>query len=665
MIIAACFLAPLLLYFGIYVFDRNRPQQQSRLARASVIAAVLIAVISSMAVLVVLFSSRWPEGTQIAWTGIERTGSSLVVGGPREEATVGWPNGSFAPRVQVTASSDNMASIEVTEGDAFVFDDSKNVFLNGVSIALGESRTFGNYTIRTNRSILFWNQRVEVMTTSNNETLATFYLPAHHVRLLLTAERAIRILEKDQKWEAQCSWPCRVSVLWPNSKLPLVIMKNAGNLKLDFLPPWRLASPIPPESNDKEIHLTISGRALPGDTAFLLPLGNGVSDPRAILSISKRSGRAPVFSSPGAILRDPESERDNYLPPSTVQPSTKEPDSRTGETSWITVRAGPISFLLATVNDLPSTRKILILVLVAFLSLVLGLILCFPRMPDISRWGLYGVVAVFWNLLAFRLLLALRYSLDPSYLDGLVVKGVATAFISLAIAPGFVLLVGRLSRDYFARPSNKGERNRCLRYALGYLLWLGTAFLIQYRFVQTLWPNLPARFALSLGVPFTLFLIAAFLYVMGCIYFMYKTEPGDPRFPLFGVLFLSPLTFIDKFSKGGRRLWTRITGQSSSNRAKLVRYVVAAVLWFTVIPFGLSLIPGRKFFQEVVAPLLFCWPFAIFWLSARLLPSSAKKGQRASWKLVTVCAVLTILLPVFFLPLAISDVGSILAMLAI
>src|ERR1051325_8527157 len=105
MIIAACFLAPLLLYFGIYVFDRNRPQQQSRLARASVIAAVLIAVISSMAVLVVLFSSRWPEGTQIAWTGIERTGSSLVVGRPRGEATVGWPNSCLGPRAQGYASS--------------------------------------------------------------------------------------------------------------------------------------------------------------------------------------------------------------------------------------------------------------------------------------------------------------------------------------------------------------------------------------------------------------------------------------------------------------------------------------------------------------------------------------------------------------------------------
>src|SRR5262245_15091755 len=96
MTIALGFLLPLIAYIVLYVVLRKK--RLSWIGPASPLAAASVAIISTLVILaVVFFSPQWPEGTQIAWTSVEANNKPLVVGGAREEAVVGWPNGSFTP----------------------------------------------------------------------------------------------------------------------------------------------------------------------------------------------------------------------------------------------------------------------------------------------------------------------------------------------------------------------------------------------------------------------------------------------------------------------------------------------------------------------------------------------------------------------------------------
>lgn len=691
MTIVLWFFAPLLVYIALYFYARTR------LRRTSLIAAALIAFISSMAVLKgVFFSSHWPKGTEVAWTGIESTGDALSIGGPLEKAVVGWPNGSFAPSLKVTAISDDLATLEITAGRAFIFDESTGNCLNGTVIGPGEPQTFGEYTFHISRDWLFWRYRLEI-SGSEHQTLADFRLPAFPegrarvysleglietteyktrpdwarlielkewasgVRLLLTDDKEIRILEREKTWQAQCQLPCRLSVLWINLKQELVLRKQEGKVTLHFLPPWRLASPLPPPSGDKKIRLVVTGRVLPGDTAFLLPLGRAGHDPRAELLITQSHDHPPRFSSPGAIVTESEAEQDEYLPPEFRMPKISDPELGVGVTSRISVAAGPISYQFATVNDLPRPRTIALLVALALLLFFFGLWLVRIRMPDMAFWVICGLAAVLWNLLAFRLLLALRYSLDPSYLDSLVVKGLTVAFVSLAVVPGLFLLTARLSRDYFARPAKWEERKKALRDVLVYLITLIVAFGVEYRIAPELWANLPPRFAPSLGFVAFIALGMLLLYLALSALVVYLPEPGTK----FNILWIFiPWGLTSGLARVGKNIWSTIATASWSWQ-RIVLYTVVGFIWVALVPFLLSLFPTRKFVQEVIAPVVFCLPFAIFWLSSKLHFTVGSKVHQVSWSKIAFCAFLTIILPVFLLPLAVRDVGSVLATLAI
>lgn len=72
--------------------------------------------------------------------------------------------------------------------------------------------------------------------------------------------------------------------------------------------------------------------------------------------------------------------------------------------------------------------------LLALLPFVVGLVLVSQRIgitEGITCWVLCGLALTLWNLLVFRVLLALRYALDPSYLDSLVVKGVVVTLAEI------------------------------------------------------------------------------------------------------------------------------------------------------------------------------------------------------------------------------------------
>jgi cell division protein FtsW (lipid II flippase)/cell division protein FtsI/penicillin-binding protein 2 len=671
MIIALGFLLPLVIYLALYF---RFPAE--RLGKISPFAALLCAVFSSLAILFVLsFMPHWKEGTQIAWTGIETTSSTLSIGGSPEEALVGWPNESFAPYIKASTTSDRSVTIEVSGGDAFVLDVIKNSFVNGETVSPGTTKTFGEYSVRVSRSIIpFRRQSVEIM-TAQDETLIRFKLPksarrervyslrsiidrnagdlrndaaklmrleawAEDLRLLLARNGDIRILNKD-KAQAQCELPCRVSVMWTNQSFPLTIQKNQFKLALNFESPWRLTSPLPPPTSDDKYQMVVTGRALPSDTAFLLPLGRAAENVRGTLLLSSTTPH--VFTS------------------SNASPAG---DTTAGVTSRAEVAAGPTSFLFATVNNLPSRWKIFLLLLVALIVLAAGLILSFGMMPEgISRWTLYGFIAALWSLLSLRVLLSFRYALDPAYLSESAIRGVSLSLTGIAVVPGLVLLFARLRRDMLARPESLRDRKKAALYALGYLLLLGAAFIIEYYFSTRLWAAFPQSYAPSLGFVYTAIITVIFFYLAGTILFLYGTEPSEERRQVIRSLFLLPVSFVEDFALAGKRWWGSLAAGSVS-WAKFMAYSLIAAVLFFCIPFVFRYVPGSKFFQDLLIPALFVWLPALFWLSSKLYfkPGS---DRAVSWRALFVYALLMIVLPVFIVPAAIRDAGGIIVTLAI
>lgn len=448
MTITLGFLLPLIAYIALYVVLRKK--RPAFIAPASLLAAAAVALISTLVILGVVFlSPQWPEGTQIAWTAVEANNKPLVIGGPREEAIVGWPNGSFSPSLKATANEKGEAVIEISGGNAFVLDSDQKEFLNGDPLVPGENKKIADYTFRvvkgqtlltlvllvlvpvpvfvatfvlarkkrfasplllacgaalvvpiTVAAIAFlsprlpegllpgWTQKIEVGKEGTDANVF-FYLPngsvgrarvyslesqiektelaasqseetmklkhwAASVRLLLDSDGSVRILERKKTWTKQGKLPCKLSVIWPGLNLPVEIRKEDTKLIMDFPPPWRLVSPIPPSPDEiealskekpvpslpttshaqsknknasesaaqetQELKLVVTSRARPDDIAFLLPFGQGISDTRETLTLVKKAGSETVFP-PNKNLRS----KDDNVPPEYRQASRPEP----------------------------------------------------------------------------------------------------------------------------------------------------------------------------------------------------------------------------------------------------------------------------------------------------------------------------------------------------
>lgn len=708
--------------------------------------------------------------------------------GAREEAVVGWPNGSFTPSFRVTANERNQAAIELAGGGAFVRDDDDKMFLNGDSLAPGEQREISNYTFRVVKgnslltislliflpmvvfvavlvvirkrqpasppevSVLLalgacllvplivgavaflspqlpesllpgWTQKVEI-TKAGADGHAFFYLPnafigrtkvytlesqieksesiasqseemlrlkqwAAGVRLLLDNDGGLRVLDREKTWTAQRELPCKLSVIWPSLTLPVEIRKEDTKIVAEFPPPWRLVSPIPPLPDEtdpasqeksvptaptkaqsetknsnvppaiQELPLVVTGGARPDDMAFVLPFGQGITDPREVLTLVRRPGYETIFAA-NKNLRTKDDHRDN-VPPEYRQ-SPKVGDA-VGVTSKATIRSGPYAFTLATVHDLPSTQKILGLISVALLCFFGGLVLTSPRMDAEDLWVVCGLAATMWSFLVLRLLLAIRYALAPDHLDQLAVSGVAVAVTGLAVVPGLLLLAFRLRCDYFARPADEKSRNRIMVRALVYLVILAAALAFEHSQSAHLWANLPEKLIPAISLPFKAAVFGLVIYLALAILLIYRMRTGAKN-PL-ALIVLWPWCFsADWLSRKASGWWQKISDGQKIRRSRTLALIVIAIFYFAVIPAALSLVPARKFFQETLAPILFCWPPAIFWLSSRRYFTPGGSAPRPSRRVALACALLT-LLPILFLPVFIRDAGSIMTVLAI
>lgn len=697
-LIALGFVAPVIAYLALYFFVSRRKS-----SLPYVIAAILIPLLSAATVMGLVFSSSyWREGARVAWTGLSAaSGKPLVIGGPRERAVIGWPNGAFAPVLQVTASDAKGGAIEVTGGEAFLYDEKNKKYLNGEALSLGQSQTFGDYTLRVSKGHFpsFWpfqqRRRLEVF-NKENELLASVEVKtdkqrvrslknlienytvvalgslsrvtemddlkdwAEDIHVVTTPDGIVHVLDRQNVAHISGNWPLRLEVIWTNLRLPIQICNVEGRLALNYESPWRLSCPIPPREADKQTTLTVSASPSPGANAFLLPLGHAAE---------VEGLRQPLLISASPPYRFTENEPRSGAKKEPVW--INEPSERCAKkagNSQIRIDADPYAFDFAIVNDLPGRGKLLGLISLAWLCFLAGVYLSYSKMPETNRWMVYGLAAMVWNFLAFRLLLALRYILDPNSIDTLSVTGLTRAFVGLATIPGLLMLLARLRCDRFEGPVNDdiAGKKRAIYKALAYLLLLLAAFLIEFYMVPHLWADLPERYSSSLGMAYGL-LILLTIYLAGYIRFLYEPDPKGWLVKLF----VRPWGVLERYLETRQRRFDEQRKQSQKEirprRILDLRFWLGAFLCFTIFPLGLAFFDsGEKPIQEIILPIFFYWGPAFLWVAWSLHFTPFAYGRSWGRRLLTIfCyAVPTILFPIM-VPLLIGDVGSILTILAI
>ncbi|HEY9285758.1 MAG TPA: FtsW/RodA/SpoVE family cell cycle protein, partial [Pyrinomonadaceae bacterium] len=748
LIIFAFFVAPLL----VYLFAR-RGAAPERVAGVAPVAALCVALVSALAVLGVMhFSRHWPEATQVVWTGVEADARSFSIGGPREGALVGWPNGSFTPKLRAASAAPGVASLEVSGGGAYVYDEKREAFSGGATlVAGGGARTVDGYGVRltTDLRARLGNVLAAVVEVVGPKggVEASFDLPPHNpdrhrvlpLRALVEAggaakeedaERLMRVgrwaadkrlllarsgetrLLGAESYTVECRLPCRLSIYWVGQRLPVHVSGSGARIGLMFRPPWRVASPLPPAAEGGERSLTLTATPRPGDVAFLLPLGHLVRDHRPALDFGTDADGLPVFKGPEATVG--KAPPPDYLPAGQERQPDPEEFAH-GETSRNPVRFGDAILHFATVNDLPRPSYIALLVGLALAAFAAGLLLSPPCSPDlVTRWVVCGLAACLWNLLAFRLLLALRFALDPSRLDDLTVKGVTLALAGLAVAPGLFLYWARLRADLDARLREMtGGRAAARRASPGFarsvahLLALAAAFALEYSLTPLLWKNQPASPGLRLAAPFALIFVYLF-FVTAAVHKSYV--PGLRR--ALRLLLIAPLRFDAALARRSKTLWAQLAheppkghvrpmiwglaaacvatglfvaarlqpavgffGKSATLAAlalaalallwvltrlahRALGRLIAAAVVFAAAPFAARALPGsvREIAQEVLALFAFALVPAVFWLSIRLARTRA--ADRIPWRRLTLLALTTVVLPAFVMPKFLGDMGS-------
>jgi hypothetical protein len=702
LIICAFFLLPLLALLLLH-----KPSRPQRLRKAPG-AALAVAVVSALAFLgIIFFSKHWPEGTQVAWTGVEASGRALSIGGAREGAVVGWPNGSFAPLLKSISVEDKRALLEVTEGSAFVYDEARESFRNGEVLERDKAVSLAGYQVRARREWraslrrMFRADVVDIL-TEQGELVAQFDLPApnqtrHSVlslrtlleskgastvqdaellvmvgkwaadkRLLVTRSGEARVLGTEP-YRVDCELPCKLSLHWIGQRLPLVLWGNESKLSVMFSPPWRLSCPVPPASSGAP-KLTLTAIPRPDDVAFVIPLGHAVRDMRPVLTLSEDDAGRPVFKGDGVTLGS--APPPDYLPAGVeVAPDPAE----VGEsvTSRVAVGFDQTTFHFATVNDLPQPFGIGLILLVAFVSLVAGFKLSGARSPDQTTvWLVYCLAACLWDFLLLRLLLSIRFALNPNFLDRLTVKGVTLAAVSLAVLPGLFLLWMRLKADLNARLKESADAERAIgdeeavsneehwrgmrKQVLVHLLIMLAAFFVELWLAGRLWRNSPG----SSGWLLPLVFVALLLYLFLVVNSVYLRGIDELR-RVWRFLFVAPLRFDASLARSGKNKWLEFAEDSHDGSGRWLRLYIAASVVFILLPLLLRIFPGylREIIQEVAALLAFALVPALFWLSLTLV----RKRMHVGWRRLLVVVIPLAFLPVFFVPKFIGDTGTVFA----
>jgi cell division protein FtsW (lipid II flippase) len=676
--------------------------------RLLIASVLLIALISGSAVFVVpRFSGQWPEGTQVVWAGVESADGALNIGGVREESLVGWPNGSFAPTLKARYSAPKTASLEISGGGAFVFDDTKKIFLNGKKLGPGVLQKVDQFETRLNAPLIGTDtidifdaagnlltqveipptnpKKDQVLSVSSMVGRKTSENPdeanrifqvekwAAHKRLLRARSGVVMLLGGETE-KRECELPCRLIFQWPAQRLPVIVNGDGKKLALIFLPPWRTASPLPPPDDNHKRAMVVTGSVRPGDKAFNLPLGYGPpKETRRVVECDEDENGMPVFKKGPGVMWG-QAPPPIYLP-KELQPLPEEEVLGTGAevTSHLTMQIGDTSTSLAlsTVNDLPSASWIVALLLLAYVVFAVGVFLTAAVIPEhTSRRLLLGLAACLWNFMAFRLLMSLRFALEPNFLDDLTVKGVTLAFAGLILAPSLILLWVRLRCHLMSGTLEGRERRSAWLMSLAYLFFVTAVFWYAWFAAPHLWANMQARFL----PPFRWFAILLLLlfYLFLVILILYRTDHRDPRIKGYHFIFLGPLRFDVWLSRAGRDRWADMAHKPINSWgqaiALMLSYATLSFIAFFLLPPLALLVLSRVFVpsmvREIFVLFFFCLVPALLWLASKNY-HTAQQNQVANRKRQLFFAFIIILPVVFAVPVVISDAGSVLETLAI
>jgi len=633
--------------------------------------------------------TNWPASSQIAWTGVEAANPAapVAIGGRRDQALVAWPNGSFEPQVAVHRDRD--AFRLVTRGGGAFVRVENGEYVNGVVVQPGHDVALGDFVLAAGRYSRLHSLHAVIVQDRAGGTLATVRLPSRNsdrvyrlsVRLapdvrrlrangtaldrdlalaledwaadklmLVTREGEIRVLGREESPSFAIRPPCNLVVQWPPIRRQRlqVLFASDGRLAVAFPPPWSVACPLPTAGlgTSAGTDLTFTARAVPGDRAFILPLGDGVADPRQTIPLTIGAGGAPVFTSDSPVVPEPLRQ-----------------DLRSASRARVTTKNG--SFEIVATRDLPRFAGIATLVLMAWVSLGLSLIALNTRLSLAEFRPQAALLFVIWTLLCLRIMLAFRYAAEPDHLDGLALKGIAVAMASAVAVPAAIAFAVRLHRDGTGRPEDRKAQGP---QVLVFLLIAATLSMLEFLLAPRLWPNLPAYIRPSLirnsgGWMLPLSFVGALLLWLVRYHFEAKEASASKATRGVANAIRLPFLFLE-WARTGRAAgsWNNITrkmwdGKRTATAVFLVGVVVAAA-YLTIA------ITHNRVIQELVVPALLMLLPGLVVLSAvhresMIQPTAGRGGG------YVLAIGLLILIPILAVPYVIKDVGGILAALAV
>ncbi|HLJ29122.1 MAG TPA: FtsW/RodA/SpoVE family cell cycle protein [Candidatus Angelobacter sp.] len=710
-------------FLGVLVWALYQPGFLAAKFMPSTVAAAL-AIAGAVIIMVYLSAApQWQQPIEIAWTGVfaPDAHTGLEIGGLKRDASIGWPTGAFLPRVKMEAKNDGSVALTVSGGAGFV-KANDGEFLNGLVLRLGQPVTIRGFSVEVQRE-WFFGRKLAIYKKEGQDPLAAISAPesgeqrvislesaldtdvvhlrsnhdaaaaaeledwAAGLRLLIPSKGDYRLLAPDSPDSTtQLSLPASLSIYWPSHSVKMEVSKkgNSGILEAEFAPPWRVSSPLPPDfyQAGADRSLTVTAYVLPGDHAFVLPLGEHLGRFRADLRLD------PLVSTDCGRTASP-NVLDRYSQTSAPPPKPR----WDGVICTQSLEVGSYQLQFAGIRDLPRLARVVFALGLAFVCFLVALWQCLERMRYRDRWVIAGLGLSVWLLLLLRCHLALRYALDARFLDSLAVHGVTTAFMALCAVPGVVLLAAPLWRDQYRLQK---ERENAARRMLGNGALLLVAALSQALLVRAFWPNVPDSYspAGTLKDSFLLMMKGLLIFAVFALFvaFQYIRKPSDeqrsqkPTISGYLLRFMERLLFgIFEFyhriaTETGPRLWhaveeepgskTKILGRERMRSQKQddrfwqkfgVNFGSILLLLFAIyVALVFNLGGTRKYIQEILASLLLCWFPTCLLLSSRKVfpPGSALNINK--WRcFAVVSAILAV--SVFLYPFSVHDVGGIVA----
>lgn len=499
----------------------------------------------AITVLTVIHTSPFSsQSTEIAWRAVaaDAANTALRLGGPGDSATVGWPNGSFAPRLEITPLGGRRARVTVSEGHAFLT--AADQVVNGLEVrpsggAFTACWPFGSkaqlppdsglqlgpFRVRVLDRCLepivgavwrinrFLPASLEIV-DSTGATVATVpatsgirdrvvtldaLTPREMARLrqqgqaklagdleewasgiwlLIPTAGPIRVVDRKGLFHADVDLPSRLRLQWPGLSLGIDVDTSGSDQVTAAFLPPWRRASPLPPAGPAGTWLDVTAHPQPGDFAFVIPFGSSLSHFRTRVELENGRFASQTQPTPN-------------LSPFAPQALTSETGPGGAVTSETTVVAGGLHFLIATVQDLPHLLRLDLGVLLALVLLAVSCALACDGLQRDDAWTVASIAFCAWTLLSIRLLLAYRYAQEPAHIDALAVSGFAFALFGLATIPSVLLLPVRLWRDRHTDFEETHQRHTAGRRVFRIVVAVAVVGAVEWSVGYTLWLNGP------------------------------------------------------------------------------------------------------------------------------------------------------------------------------